>query len=101
MYRALLVDDESLALEGLNLLVDWQGAGFVVCGQAENGQEALALMEQLRPHLVVTDLYMPLYQRSEVLLVSARILNCTVTAAHEITSDVYRFMLTDTLSKQW
>ena len=60
MYRALLVDDESLALEGLNLLVDWQGAGFVVCGQAENGQEALALMEQLRPHLVVTDLYMPL-----------------------------------------
>ena len=53
-----------------------------------------------------TELYrevpvIPLYQRSEVLLVSARILNCTVTAAHEITSDVYRFMLTDTLSKQW
>ena len=60
MYRALLVDDEKLALEGLNLLVDWQGAGFSVCGQAENGQEALALMERLRPHLVVTDLYMPL-----------------------------------------
>ena len=60
MYRTLLVDDESLALEGLNLLVDWQGAGFSVCGQAENGQEALTLMEQLHPHLVVTDLYMPL-----------------------------------------
>lgn len=60
MYRALLVDDESLALEGLNLLVDWPGAGFSVCGQAENGREALALMEQLRPHLVVKDLYMPL-----------------------------------------
>ena len=56
-----------------------------------------AYFEELYRELPV----IPLYQRSEVLLVSARILNCTVTAAHEITSDVYRFMLTDTLSKQW
>lgn len=70
------------------------------------GQESDPERQTVMLEAYFTELYrevpvIPLYQRSEVLLVSARILNCTVTAAHEITSDVYRFMLTDTLSKQW
>ena len=70
------------------------------------GQESETERQTVMLEAYFTELYrevpvIPLYQRSEVLLVSARILNCTVTAAHEITSDVYRFMLTDTLSKQW
>jgi len=43
----------------------------------------------------------PLYRRSEMLLVSGRILNAVVTTAHDITSDVYRFFLVDSLEKRW
>ena len=71
-----------------------------LCQESDTDRQTVMLeayFEELYRELPV----IPLYQRSEVLLVSARILNCTVTAAHEITSDVYRFMLTDTLSKQW
>ena len=71
-----------------------------LCQESDTDRQTVMLeayFEELYRELPV----IPLYQRSEVLLVGARILNCTVTAAHEITSDVYRFMLTDTLSKQW
>lgn len=44
--------------------------------------------------------FIPLYRRSEMLLVNARVMNVTVTVAHEITSDVYRFFLVDTLEGQ-
>ncbi|MCL1963884.1 MAG: hypothetical protein FWF69_02345, partial [Firmicutes bacterium] len=43
----------------------------------------------------------PLYRRSEMLLVSGRIFNANITTAHDITSDVYRFFLVDTLKGQW
>ena len=32
---------------------------WVVCGEAENGKIAVALVEELRPHLVILDLSMP------------------------------------------
>ncbi len=59
MYRVLLVDDEPLALEGLQLLVDWQAAGFEVAGAYQNANDALFAMIEQQPQLVVTDLYMP------------------------------------------
>ncbi|MDR0928914.1 MAG: ABC transporter substrate-binding protein [Oscillospiraceae bacterium] len=45
--------------------------------------------------------FIPLYRRSETLLINARVMNATITTAHDITSDVYRFFLTDTLEGQW
>lgn len=43
----------------------------------------------------------PLYRRSEFLLVNARIMNLSITTAHELTADAYRIFLTDTLEGQW
>lgn len=51
---------------------------------------------------IATDMpIIPLYRRSEFLLVNARVMNVTVTTAHDITADAYRFFLTDTLEGQW
>ncbi|WP_276356600.1 response regulator transcription factor [Cohnella caldifontis] len=55
----LLVDDEPLVLEGLKFMVDWQGHGFRVCGEASDGEEALERIQELSPNLVVTDIRMP------------------------------------------
>ncbi|MDL2318230.1 ABC transporter substrate-binding protein [Eubacteriales bacterium OttesenSCG-928-A19] len=43
----------------------------------------------------------PLYRRSEFLLVNARVMNLTITSAHDLTADAYRMFLTDTLEGQW
>lgn len=60
MFSVLLVDDEPLVLEGLKLLVDWEGYGFRICGEAGDGEDACALIAQHNPDLVVTDLRMPI-----------------------------------------
>jgi len=59
MIRILLVDDELLVRTGLKLLIDWEAEGFVVVGEAANGNEALELVETLSPDVVLTDILMP------------------------------------------
>lgn len=59
MYRVIIVDDEPLMLEGLRLMIDWHGHGFELCGEAQSAQEALRLVDLLRPHLMITDVRMP------------------------------------------
>jgi len=59
MYNVLLVDDEKYILTSLKASVDWQSQGFEICGEANDAQCAIALIDKLRPDLVVTDIRMP------------------------------------------
>lgn len=59
MYRALIVDDEPLMLEGMRLMVDWQRHGFAMPQEADSGRQALELIRCEKPDLVITDLNMP------------------------------------------
>jgi two-component system response regulator YesN len=59
MYSVLLVDDEPLAIEGLQMFVNWEHLGFRVCGVCENGVEALSAARELKPDVIVTDIRMP------------------------------------------
>lgn len=59
LYRVLLVDDEEDIRVGISRKMDWEGLGFALVGEAENGQEALELAEQLKPDVVLTDIKMP------------------------------------------
>lgn len=54
----LLADDHSLVRAGLAALLD-SADDLRVVGQAENGQEAVRLAEELRPHVILMDLSMP------------------------------------------
>jgi len=59
MLRAMLVDDEPLALEGLKLLINWQAEGFEICGECASACEALRKLPDANPDLIVTDIRMP------------------------------------------
>ena len=60
MYSVLVVDDEIRQREAVIKSVAWEKAGFSVIGDAENGIEALELLEKLEPDLILTDIKMPL-----------------------------------------
>ena len=59
LYRIILVDDEEEVREGIINKIDWEKLGFVVVGDAENGEDALEKIEQLEPDVVMTDIRMP------------------------------------------
>jgi DNA-binding NarL/FixJ family response regulator len=56
--RVLIADDSVRAREGLRaLLTMWQE--IEVVGEAANGQEAVRLVAECRPNIVLMDLHMP------------------------------------------
>jgi DNA-binding NarL/FixJ family response regulator len=57
--RILLVDDQALFRESLALLLNAQ-PDLEVVGEAENGESALQLVAETRPHVVLMDLRMPI-----------------------------------------
>jgi two-component system response regulator YesN len=60
MFKVLLVDDEVYVRKGLLELIQWESLKFSIVGEANNGAEALDMMEQLEPDLVITDIRMPI-----------------------------------------
>ena len=59
MYRVMIVDDEPLIQAGIASLLDWKEYGCEISGKAANGQQALKLMEEQKPDIVITDIKMP------------------------------------------
>ena len=57
--RVLLADDHTLIRAGLRMVVVSQ-PDFTVVGEANDGREAVALAEQLKPDVVVMDIGMPI-----------------------------------------
>jgi len=55
----LLVDDHTMFREGLRILLQMEG-DIELVGEAQNGRQAVALVEKLRPAVVVMDIGMPL-----------------------------------------
>ncbi|RIX52439.1 DNA-binding response regulator [Paenibacillus nanensis] len=56
--QILIVDDHLLVREGLRLIIESNDA-YQIAGEAENGEEALRLVDQLQPDLILMDLNMP------------------------------------------
>ncbi|MDN3017286.1 response regulator transcription factor [Paenibacillus sp. BSR1-1] len=64
--RTLIVDDEMLIRQGIKHYIDWEKEGFTVVGEASNGQEALELIESANPHIIITDIVMPIMDGEEL-----------------------------------
>lgn len=62
----LIVDDELLIRKGLRKLIETNELGWQVVGEAGNGQEALAQLEELKPNLILCDIRMPVMDGIEL-----------------------------------
>lgn len=54
----VIVDDEPILLKGLLKTYDWDGMGFRVVGTALSGEQALLVIREKKPHVVLTDIRM-------------------------------------------
>lgn len=58
--RVLIVEDQPNFRKGLMKMLEGRELGWEVVGEASNGQDALALLDELKPDLVLTDIRMPI-----------------------------------------
>lgn len=58
-FTVVVADDETELREAVCALIPWREIGFELVGSASNGLDALQLVEQLQPDLLLTDIQMP------------------------------------------
>ena len=91
MARVLIVDDHRLVREGLRRTLE--DAGFEVVGEAADGAVGVELAEQLRPHVVLMDVSMPVLdgitaiRRLRSRAPDAQVLVLTMHADQELVDD--------------
>jgi two-component system response regulator YesN len=66
MYKVVFADDEILTREAIAENTPWEEAGFQLVGTAENGRDAIAVIEEQKPELLVTDICMPVMDGLEL-----------------------------------
>ena len=59
MYKVFLADDEAAMRTGVRNNIDWDNSGFVLAGEAPDGEMALPLMQEIMPDILITDVRMP------------------------------------------
>lgn len=58
LLKLVIVDDEPILLQGLLNTYDWKRMGFQVAGTAQSGEQAIKVIEEVKPHVVLTDIRM-------------------------------------------
>ncbi len=66
LYTVIIAEDEKLILNSLAKKIDNSNMGFKVVGLAEDGLEAYKLVKQYNPHVVFSDIKMPLLSGLEL-----------------------------------
>ena len=68
--RVLLVDDEIMIREGFKRLFDWEAHDCEVVGEAADGVQALAQIDNLNPDIVIIDINIPIMNGLKVISLS-------------------------------
>jgi len=67
MWKVLLVEDETFVRESVKEIIRWEEMGFTLVGEASNGVEALPMIKNDPPDLVLCDIVMPQMDGLELL----------------------------------
>lgn len=59
MISVLIVDDEKLVRNVIHKHIDWKAIGVDAVYEAQNGMEALSLLQTITPSIIITDIKMP------------------------------------------
>ncbi|MDF2937543.1 MAG: hypothetical protein K0Q90_2916 [Paenibacillaceae bacterium] len=59
MYKLVIVDDEPSVINGLSNYFDWNAYGIELAGTADDGDKGLAMIKEVEPDIVLTDVKMP------------------------------------------
>ena len=59
MFKVVICDDERIIRQGLKQMIPWKEYYFTTIYTAKDGVEALSLIRQHQPELVITDIRMP------------------------------------------
>jgi DNA-binding NarL/FixJ family response regulator len=96
MINVLVVEDDPDMRRFLRRVLD-AADGIHLVGEAEDGEKALPLVRQLRPDVVVMDIFMPemdgleaMEQLHELCEEPARVLVCSAVATPGLVKDAWR-----------
>ncbi|MFU0799746.1 MAG: response regulator [Xylanivirga thermophila] len=64
--RILIVEDELISRQALRYIIGLEKDIFEIVGECSNGKEALDMIEMLRPHVVISDIVMPVMDGVEL-----------------------------------
>ncbi|MDQ0877829.1 two-component system response regulator YesN [Paenibacillus sp. V4I3] len=67
MYKVMVVDDEQWGRKAICKLIEELSANVEVVAEAKHGEEALQLLQYSKPHIVVTDMNMPVMDGKQFL----------------------------------
>lgn len=59
MIKVLIIDDDNLVRKYLAQVIDWEKEGYEILAAAANGEQALAIIEEHDPDVILTDISMP------------------------------------------
>lgn len=59
MYKLLIVDDEPIVKIALNSILDWASLNIEIVANASNGAQAMEIIDEKHPDIVICDIKMP------------------------------------------
>jgi DNA-binding NarL/FixJ family response regulator len=74
MPKCILIVDDNASIRHLLQMAFEETSGWEVCGEAENGREAIEKARELKPDLIVLDLSMPVMNGLEAATVLRQML---------------------------
>lgn len=104
-YRVLIVDDEPIQRAGITHLCNWSEYGIEIVAQASNGQEALEAVEAALPHVVITDIVMPVMDGVELTRIlrtrypDIKVVVLSSYSEFDYVREVFKYGVTDYLLK--
>ncbi len=67
MYQIFVVEDELLIRQSIRQVIESMPGAYAFCGEASDGEMALAMMQELMPDIVITDIRMPFLDGFELI----------------------------------
>jgi len=88
MAKTVLVVDDSAVIRHALCEVFTSESDFCVCGEAENGREAIEMAQALQPDLIVIDLSMPIMNGIDAVRALKRLMPAVPVIMFTMYSDV-------------